>query len=120
MNKISNETSEWLKSITQQVLKSVRFVADYFVLQFGDFRLSVFAPTLIESGQASVRSDAPEFSEYLGEQIGSSVVEVSINRESCRLLLSSGASVLISLRQNDYPGPEALTLRGPGNELLVI
>lgn len=105
-HKTLNEALQALKDIP---LYSVEFVMDYVQLRFGGPTLTAFTHPSLQVDGKTVTWESPEFKDLLCGLIEIPVVETDVVKsEEVKLRFENGTTVLISLRENDYSGPEAL------------
>ena len=94
-------------------LSAVTFVQDYLQLWFDGPGINVLNPMTITTRAGAVASWAPGFRDTLCEQITKLVADVERRpRESLTIVFEDGASLSISLRPEDYSGPEAYCAHG--------
>lgn len=92
-------------------LSAVTFVADYVQLWFDGPCLSAYSLPVVSAGGISYHWGEPGYRDALCGCIGKTVDDAGVvEGQHIRLDLSDGASIEISLRPEDYEGPEAATL----------
>ena len=98
-----------LSELIGQPLASVEFVRDYIQLHFDGPTLTAYSlPTIsLESSKIFAYGDGG-WRDALCEQIGSAVHRVEVLPNSVSLTFEYGTVISISLRNEDYKGPEAL------------
>lgn len=95
-----------LDALVGKVIEEITFANDYYTIKFTDGAgMHVF--------------------NYLGDfsaerNSGHSVVEVVIDPDEIKLLLDHGGELVISLRENDYVGPEAFLFYDRKSGLMVV
>lgn len=94
-------------------LSAVTFVQDYIQLGFDGPGINVLNPTTVTTRAKTVTSWTPGFRDALCEQI-TKIVAVVEQRpsESLTIAFEDGSSLSISLRPEDYSGPEAYFAHG--------
>jgi len=97
-----------LGSLNGHVLSSVEFVADYAQLRFDGPTLTAYTPPTVSWGTESHIWGEPGYRDALCRQIGCRVERTAVDDAQVSIAFESGAAVLISLRDEDYRGPEAL------------
>jgi hypothetical protein len=110
-----------LDELISEQLAAVTFIHDYIQLQFGSPpTLNAYTVISVHSQGATLRSGNPGFAQALVDQINKRVCEVS--REPSQRLeikFDDGSAIEISLRPDDYRGPEAFEYFGRQGVLLV-
>jgi hypothetical protein len=102
-------------------LSGVVFVRDYVQLQFDGVTLNALTPIRVRAGLCSAGFGEESFANLLIAQIGKRVVHAAANPgHSVDIQLSDGSSMAVSLRPEDYVGPEAVNLRGRDGSLVVL
>lgn len=97
-----------LCEVEGEVLSSVEFVHDYVQLHFDGKTLTAYTLPAIELERAPLSSGQPGYRDGLCREIGQRVVRAEAHDEAVSLSFESGAIISISLREQDYKGPEAL------------
>jgi hypothetical protein len=86
------------------------------VMLFGWFDgpgINVLTPLTVNTSAVTIRSGSPGFRDVLCEQIAKIVAEVERRpNESLTITFEDGSALSISLRPNDYAGPEAYYAHG--------
>ena len=103
-------------------LSGVTFVMDYVQLQFDPPPgLSAFTPITVRSGGRTAFSGDESFRNLLCEQIPKTIASVSLkDEESLSFTFEDGSTISLSLRQDDYVGPEAVNIYGAGQYIIVL
>lgn len=111
-----------LKQLSGRRLHAVTFVLDYVQFQFEPaLTINAFTRmTVRPNGEPTRGDDDDQFRNLLCAQI-SKVLTLVIVRDSKSFDLSfaDGSGVSISLRPEDYVGPEAVSINGDGYLLVV-
>jgi len=89
-------------------LSSVTFVRDYVQLGFDGHGLNAYTIPTVTSGSESLSLGQPGYRDSLCRQIGCRVERTEVDDEHVSIIFESGVAVQISLRDDDYRGPEAL------------
>jgi hypothetical protein len=102
------ESENPLGSLVGQELSGVVFVRDYIQLQFDDRGLTaVTLPTVVSKG-GTYLSGMPGYRDSLCERIGHIVVDARMREdEGIELKFDDESVIAISLKREDYIGPEA-------------
>lgn len=107
-----NSTKQTLESALGQivgyVLSSVTFVMDYVQLAFDGPALTAYTLPMISLETGTLKWVQPGYRDALCAQIGRRVERTSVDRDHVAIVFSGGAAISISLRDEDYCGPEAL------------
>jgi hypothetical protein len=110
-NSPKNQTlAEALGNLTGRVLGSVEFVADYVQLRFDGPSLTAYTPPTVSRGSEIHIWGQPGYRDALCRHIGCRVERTAVDGQQASIVFESGAAVSISLRDDDYRGPEALQL----------
>jgi hypothetical protein len=111
-NAPTNQTlADALREIAGYVLSSVTFVRDYVQFAFdgpASAGLTAYTPPTVSWGAESHIWGQPGYRDALCRQIGCRVQRTEVDDQQVSIAFESGAAVLISLRDEDYRGPEAL------------
>jgi len=111
-NTPTNQTlADGLKEISGYVLSSVTFVRDYVQFAFDGSvpaGLTAYTVPTVSWGSESHTWGEPGYRDALCRQIGCRVKRTAVDDQQVSIAFESGATVLISLRDDDYRGPEAL------------
>lgn len=111
-----------LEQLSGRRLHAVTFILDYVRLQF-DAPLTVNAFTRVSvrpNGENVTGDDDDQFRNLLCAQI-SKIVGLVIIRDSKSfdLTFTDGSGISISLKPEDYVGPEAVAVNGDGYSLVL-
>lgn len=100
--------AEALRELVGKVLSSVEFVEDYVQLRFDSACLTAYTMPTITWGTEDLDLAQPGYRDALCRQIGCRVVRINVDDQQVSGIFDSGAVISISLREEDYNGPEAL------------
>lgn len=89
-------------------LSAVTFVRDYVQLAFDGPNINAHTPPVVTCGSQSVSAGQPDYHDSLCRQIGCVVERTAIDDQQVSIVFENGATVSISLRNDDYRGPEVL------------
>lgn len=104
------------KQLEGEQLSSVEFVQDYLQLRFDGPGINVYNPIVVKSMNAQAKSWDAQFRNLLCAQIAKIVAAVQVQEGSALIIkFEDGSTVTISLRSEDYKGPEALYCHGFNN-----
>jgi hypothetical protein len=110
-----------LQDIVGQNLSAVVFVQDYVQLLFDGPQMNIMTPLTVGSGASVTRSEEVAFRNALCAQIAKRVASVSAERGvAVTITFSDDSTISISLKEVDYPGPEAVLVRGDRNRWTVL
>jgi hypothetical protein len=111
MDTSMNKTlSDGLHELMGHVLSSVEFVEDYVQLRFDGACLSAYTLPVVTWGAGTLAFGESGYRDVLCRQIGCRLVQTDVDDTVVSMIFESGATVSISLRDEDYRGPEALQL----------
>jgi hypothetical protein len=91
-------------------LSGVTFVRDYIQLQFDPPPImNILTPMIIESSGSQIAQSDVAFPNAIISQIGKLVSDLEYDPENyLRIVFSDSSKITISLKQQDYVGPEAI------------
>ena len=107
-NPMKQTLADALGELVGHVLSSVGFVADYVQLGFNGPAMNAYTTPRITCGSESLSLGQPGYCDCLRRQIGCRVERTEVDDQRVSIAFESGAVVSISLRNDDYRGPEAL------------
>ena len=87
-------------------LSAVTFMRDYLQLAFDGPNMNAYTPPVVTCGSQSVSPGQPGYRDC--KQIGCGVERTEVDDQQVSIVFENGATVSISLRDDDYRGPEAL------------
>jgi hypothetical protein len=97
-----------LKNLVGRELSSVTFVRDYVQLGFDGPGMSAYTMPTVACGSEDLSLGQPGYRDSLCGQIGCKVERTEVDAQQVAIVFEGGAVVSISLRDEDYRGPEAL------------
>ena len=112
-----------LDELKSQRLSSVEFVQDYIQLHFDDYTINLYNPVKVVEGSTTLQQGQVGFRDGLCNLINGIVRDVFyIEGDKVEVAFEGGSSVVVSIADKDYSGPEALMLRSrdPKASWLVI
>jgi hypothetical protein len=105
-----------LHMLIGEQLSAVTFVQDYLQLHFDGPRLTVFSHTVVRLGDQIVHGGKPGFRDASCNNIANKVVEARVAYgDTISIRFADGAMLKISLKDEDYPGGEAVNFDAGGN-----
>ena len=122
MNRVE-ENQDYFSRLIGEQLSAVSFVMDYLQLQFDAYFLTVLTPLIVNKGSSSYRLGDLSYRDALCERIARKVNEVVLASDNLRIGFDDGAHFDISLKDEDYVGPEAINFQFPEEgrmQLLVM
>jgi hypothetical protein len=119
---MATDFENFRQHIVGRQLSAVTFVMDYVQLQFDPPPgLNALTPITVCSGERTASSGDESFRNLLCEQIAKIVASVSLkDEESLSFTFEDGSIISLSLRPEDYVGPEAVNIFGAGDSIIVI
>ena len=110
-----------LQILVGEKLSSVTFVMDYVQLGFDGTCLTAYiGPVVTFRGKVFAWGE-PGFRDIICERIGAIVRQAEVvENDAIRMSLSDGGVISISLKPEDYVGPEAAVLTDIRGKSLVI
>lgn len=108
------------RQIVGTELSAVTFVRDYVQLDFDGPKFNVLTPITVSLPSGHVVSADDQFRNRICDQIGKAVSDVIVKEhESLLLQFTDESTISLSLKEEDYPGPEAVIFNG-GDGLCVV
>ena len=103
-------------------LCAVTFIMDYIQFQFDNSHLTVLNPIVVEIDTQKYKIGDLLFRNSLCERILHNVENVILSNKTLQVYFDDSAVFLISLREEDYSGPEALNFNfwQNGKEIFVV
>ena len=114
---MTEDFAEALRAVVTERLSAVTFVMDYWQLAFDGHGLTILTRISVKGPSWQVSDGDPEFRNRLCGCVGDAVADVAFRHGDCLALTFVGGSIVeVSLRDQDYRGPEAIHfhLRGSG------
>jgi len=109
----------FLRPIIGEYLSGVCFVMDYVQLQFNGSGLSAYNPLSVHSGETTwVRPDSG-WADALRGRIGQLVQGAHASDTELIIEFADRTEFRMSLRDEDYEGPEAFEFSSPGGPNVV-
>ena len=100
-----------LSTMTQSVgrsLTSVEFVRDYIQFRFDGHCLTTVTLPVLKLPEEILRPTDEGYREALCSQIGALLQGVDLSEEELTVRFANSVVIIISLRPEDYTGPEAI------------
>jgi hypothetical protein len=108
-----NEPSKPFEAIVGEKLSAITFVLDYWQLQFDGLTINALSRLEVSAGEISLRDGHDRFRNLICDQIGKIVSSVAlVQPEAFTITFEDRSSIKISLRWEDYRGPEAMMFYG--------
>ena len=109
------------KRLEGEHLISVHFLQHYLQLHFEESLLNIYTPVTVSAVGTATRNDTDGFRDGLCGQIAKRVEAVSlVPSEALIIAFEDGSQLSISLRPDDYAGPEAVEARGLAEKWVAI
>jgi hypothetical protein len=102
-----------LKGVIGHELDIVTFIRDYWQITFNDYTFTVLSSLRVTGDGWSARNNEGGFRDRLCDCIGHEVEQADHNEDRIVFGLDNGCSIEISLRNEDYHGPEAVNFKDP-------
>ena len=110
-----------LQIIVGEKLSSVTFVMDYVQLGFDGPLLTAYSGPEVSFGGKVFAWGEPGFRDVLCDRIGAIVRQAeAVDDDAIRISLGDGGLISISLKPEDYDGPEAAELTDISDKAPVI
>ena len=112
---------EIFAELSGRQLHAVTFVLDYLQLWFEGPGINVYNPISILDAGRDIRSGSPGFRDAICGQIAKIVVEVEISEDvALAIRFGDQSQIAVSLRPDDYTGPEAFETHGFSDPTIVV
>ena len=113
--------SELFESIIGEKLGAITFVLDYWQLQFDGPIINALTRIGVSARGQQLRDGDDQFRNLICGQIGKIVMDVTLTQqEAFTIAFEDQSSISISLKRDDYRGPEAMVFFGRNNSVGVI
>jgi hypothetical protein len=104
---------DYLDEIVGASLSAITFVMDYYQFQFDGPMLNVLTSVTVDSESGRAVTGDDQFRNLVCGQIGKIVRAVTVREgEAIVVTFEDGSEVRFSLKESDYPGPEAVIFYG--------
>lgn len=113
------DLSTAIRQLKGRVLSSVEFVHDYLQLRFDGPCLTAYTHPTIDYTGGRVTWGAPGYRDRLCEQIGATVTDAWANEAEVAVGFESRTVISISMKDEDYTGPEAVQFVSEDGSLWV-
>jgi hypothetical protein len=111
---------ESIETFIGEKLSAVTFVLDYWQLQFDGPMMTALTHIEVCTNGCIVRDGDDQFRNRLCGQIGKIVERVDQTPEAITIRFADNSLISISLRDQDYRGPEAAIFHGSGGKIFYI
>ncbi len=116
-----NEPSKPFEAIVGEKLSAVTFVMDYWQLQFDGPTITAFSRLEVTVGETRLLDGHDRFRNLICDQIGKVVETVAlVQPEAFTIVFEDQSSIKVSLRWEDYRGPEAMIFSGHDPSTLTV
>ncbi len=110
-----------LQDIVGSDLTAVTFILNYVQLQFDGRTISALTPITTRAAGVIATSGDSEFPSVLVGQISKRVATATAEKgKAVTIAFDDGSQIELSLKEHDYPGPEAVIVQGKGSRLSVL
>src|SRR5690349_14844326 len=96
-----------LNNIVGKPLNSVEFVQDYIQFRFDGLCVTTYTLPFVRFNKKELKFGNAGYRDSLCEMIGVKVSDVEVNEKEIKIKFKDRAIFIISLRNEDYRGPEA-------------
>lgn len=110
-----------LLDLVNSELSAVVFVRDYVQLQFDGPTINALTPITVCDKDIMALSGDANFRNVLCAQISKSVANAHVQKgDALTITFSDNARIAISLKEQDYTGPEAAVIMGKASRCVVL
>lgn len=109
-----------LRELIGHQVSSVEFVQDYVQMHFDGPSLIAYTWPVVKGDAGSKFESDEGYRDGLCSIIGAKVLDVGADDEEVALYFCNGTAITVSLRDEDYSGPEAIQFRGTSGNWWVI
>ena len=101
-------------------LASIEFVRDYIQFRFDGPCLTTLTLPSLRLARTTITSDDQCYTDHLRSEIGSRVSSFTVGSDELVINFASGSALVVSLRDEDYRGPEAINYTSDNGPLFVV
>jgi hypothetical protein len=113
--------SELVESIVGEKLSAITFMLDYWQLQFDGPTINVLTRLAVSANGLDLDDEHDQFKNVICGQIGKVVAGVTlVQPEAFTITFTDQSSIKISLRGQDYRGPEAMVFHGHNQSSVAV
>jgi hypothetical protein len=109
-----------ISEITGRSLSAVVFVQDHVQFQFDGPCLTALTLPVFTTATTVLLPGSAAWRDGLCSAIGVEVASVRVTDEELRIEFANSASIAVSLRDEDYTGPEAINYEALDGRMLVV
>ena len=122
MDDVNEAARVSLMKIVGEQLSSVEFVQDYFQVRFDGPTLNVYNRSVVLGANGKQTTDgAAGFRDAICDLIGRIVADTQVvSGQALSIVFEDGSKFVVSLKTEDYRGPEALLYHGYDSEWWVL
>ena|SRR5579872_1289187 len=118
---MTDTAGEAFEVIVGEQLSAITFVQDYWQFAFDGPAITALTRIEVHASGVTLKDGDDQFRNVLCGQIGKIVRQVNlVQPEALTIAFEDQSSISISLRWDDYRGPEAAHFRGRDGRLTVI
>ena len=112
---------EPFQAIVGEKLSAITFVLDYWQLQFDGPSINALTRLEVSANGYKLRDGDDQFRNLFCGQIGKVVSRVALKQpEAFEITFEDQSSISISLKWDDYRGPEAMIFYGPNLSTCLV
>jgi hypothetical protein len=116
-----DQQSRPFEAIVSEKLSAITFVLDYWQLHFDGPTINALSRMEVSVHGVVLRDEHDQFRNLICGQIGKLVADVVlVQSEACTIIFVDKSSIKISLKQEDYRGPEAMIFYGSNHSTWVV
>ncbi len=120
-DQVTDDADHAFEAIVGEQLSAITFVQDYWQFDFDGQGFTALTRVEVQANNLTLKDGDDQFRNTLCGQIGKIVKQVScVQPEAITIRFDDQSSISISLKWEDYRGPEAAEFRGRDGRLMVI
>jgi hypothetical protein len=116
---MSETQPNFLDPIVGEYLSSVCFVLDYIQLDFNGKTLTAYNPIAVSAEYRCINGNHAGWRDAICARIGRHVLSAICTDDEIRIGFEDESTISLSLRDEDYVGPEAFQFQAPEKPLVV-
>jgi hypothetical protein len=109
-----------MSELVGRCLSSIEFVQDYIQFRFDGPCLTTITLPSLRLGNATINPGNDGYADHLLSEIGKRISKVFVTTDELVVTFTNDAALVVSLRERDYRGAEALNYKSGAGQLYVV